>query len=154
MRSSWCKTKALKSPSGKLDTEPEIVNQLVSRVSEKVADCESPHAEMENSREQAKRIMMDNEFAQIIVKKNITVVAAVCTEILLLEALNKPESFDLYTYHPKLKELEAQLRKVVGRAIKENMPMSSHYAHAIFIYDPSQLRAVLDPNQPKLELGE
>lgn len=147
------KQAALKSPSGKLDSEPEIVNQLVSRVSEKVADCESPRAEMENSREQARRIMMDSEFAEIIVRKNITVVAAVCTEVLMLEALNKPENFNLYTYHPKLKELEAQLGKVVKRAIDENMPMNSHYAHAIFIYDPSQLREVLDPNHPKLELG-
>lgn len=147
------KQAALISPSGKLDSEPEIVNQLVARVSDKVAGKESPVAEMENSIEQATRIMMDSEFAGIITRKNITVVAAVCTKTLQVKAINKPDSFDPKVYHPKLRELEAQLGKVVNRAISEGMLLEKHYAHAIFAYDPSQLRGVLDPHHPKLEIG-
>ena len=117
------KQAALKSPSGKLDSEPEIVNQLVSRVSEKVADCESPRAEMENLREQARRIMMDSEFAEIIVNPE--------EPALFLELFSATNFTSNSYYFPQRKLLCAEVKNVDPNIIKDvilllNMLVSSN----------------------------
>ncbi|MBI5228309.1 hypothetical protein HY988_06980 [Candidatus Micrarchaeota archaeon] len=64
---------------GKEFSAPDSVRLLVDHVSPKVRGLASPFAELENSQAQAFAILRDPELAKIIKKKNLTVVAAVCS---------------------------------------------------------------------------
>jgi hypothetical protein len=59
----------------------------------------------------------------------------------------------LFGRHPKLYALGLQLAKGLNKVVKDGIDLKKHYAHAIFIYDPLDLRTVLDPGVSLLEVG-
>ncbi|MBI5223088.1 hypothetical protein HY990_01570 [Candidatus Micrarchaeota archaeon] len=138
---------------GTIPGEPKIVNKLVERITPEVCGRESPEAEMINAQYQAQKILDDPELREIIDRKHIVVIAAVCGNGINTVAMNRPKEYRSIKEHIKLRELNRQLAKVIRMARDEQMPLDRHYAHAIFAYDPFKLRKILDPYHPHLELG-
>jgi len=55
--------------------------------------------------------------------------------------------------HPKLSALREQLKKGFMKVERDRIDLATHYAHAIFTYDPMLMRTVLDPFEPYLDIG-
>lgn len=149
---------ALRLPSGERLHEAESVLHLLENISPGVVGLDSPAAELENARYQAERILGDPEFNSIIKRKNITVVYAVWTgnSELHFTAINRNlVNGELLTHHPKLRALTTQMAKGMHllAASSEQDNLGSHYAHAAVVYDPRDLRKVLDPYSQALEVG-
>ncbi|MBS3067981.1 hypothetical protein J4450_04725 [Candidatus Micrarchaeota archaeon] len=141
---------------GELLQEHPLVLELVKHVSEDVAGRGSPTAEFMNACYQARKILRDDEFNEIIRRKNLTVTAVIMADDKPLSyvVLNKEWGFDeLFRNHPKLVKLSAQMAKGLRKIIKKGIDISSHYAHAIFVYDPFRIRTILDPREELLDVG-
>jgi hypothetical protein len=117
----------------------------------------SPDAELKNAIFQAEKVMGDPEFAPAIRAKNLTVVVGIVSDCSDMEflPLNRPgwDTGRLFEKHPKLQTLRDQLKKGLGKVMRDGIDLKTHYAHATFIYDPLDLRAVLDPGISMLEVG-
>ncbi len=157
------KKKALElAKEGKKLNEPDSVLELLERISGGVQGKGSPEAELENARFQAKKLLDDAEIRKIIDDKNLTVVVAVCSDCrdITYEVMNRtngdgtPWSQDkLVNRHSKLVALQKQLKKGLTKAMESGIELKDHYAHGIFIYDPLDLRRVLDRGVSELEVG-
>jgi hypothetical protein len=137
--------------------ETKPVLDLLERVSPDIRGLGSPGAELKNAIFQAEKVMNDPEFSLLIRKKNLTVaVGIVCdckdTEFL---PLNRPDwdMNKLLERHPMLSALRNQLKKGLAKAIAYGTDLKTHYAHTTFIYDPLDLRTVLDPGISNLNVG-
>lgn len=143
---------------GELDEPPEVM-RLVDEIPDKVGELESPDAEIYNARAQAEKICADTEFGVLIARKNITMVMGVfhSDDEIEYQAINQPgerwNDKKLRLAHPKLQVLCDQLRRALNRVRIEQIDLSTHYAHAIFVYDPFQMAKVLDPFHPRLDIG-
>ncbi len=138
--------------------EPEAVLSLLDRVSPNVHGLDSPAAELENAKFQALKILDDPEFAQLIMKHNLTVLVAICSDCQKIDyyPMNRPADWDdnkLYSAHSKLYALKLQLSRGLGKVVAKGIDLKSHYAHATIIYDPLDMRTVLDPGVGLLEVG-
>ncbi len=130
------------------------VRGLLENVSPEVGGVDSPGAEMVNAMFQANKVLADGEFGEIIRRKNITVVAAVVTDMVEYKTVNRDWNLKkLYERHPKLIALDLQLTKGLQKTKEDGIDLSKHYAHSIFIYDPMLMREVLDPFETLLDVG-
>ncbi|MFH1785091.1 MAG: hypothetical protein ABH842_01560 [Candidatus Micrarchaeota archaeon] len=151
------KQAALGLPEGEHLHEPEVVLKLLDSLPKDVRGLESPDAELVNARYQATRVFEDPELREIIDKKNLTVAYAVCSDItpFTYHLLNRTWNQDkIFERHPKLIALRLQMPKALGKVIDANREgLDSHYAHAAFLYDPLDMRTVLDPFTSALDVG-
>ena len=143
---------------GQLGNESEPVIRLLDHVSPEVGGQSSPHAEETNAVFQALKIMDDQEFNAIIQKKNLSVVWAVCSSLgtLKYHALNRPnwDQNKLFERHPKLLALSLQMQKGLKKFLADDHGnLDQHYAHAAFLFDPLEMRTVLDPFELLLDIG-
>jgi hypothetical protein len=146
--------------AGQLGHEPDQTRRLLDFIPDSVAGKASPIAEQVNAEYQALKILKDPEFKALINAKNITVVWAVFdgTNLLRFVPLNRSDDWSgskkLYERHPKLLALALQMRKGVQKLMaSDSENLGEHYAHAAFLYDPIEMRKVLDPLEPHLEVG-
>lgn len=135
--------------------EPEIIKQLVSNVCPNLTpEMSSKEASMINAKYQAKRILDDPEFGKMIKDMNITVVAAVCSDMVEYESINKTATTEqLFERHPKLLAIAKQVAKGLYKVTQDGINLKDQYAHAVIAYDPLRMRAVLDPYDPFLDVG-
>jgi hypothetical protein len=146
--------KKMQSEGGSLHEHPSVMS-LLDAVPQSVAWKCSPEAEKHNAEIQAKRILDDGEFGSIIRKRNITVISAVFHGPTDFTVLNRDgwDENKLFERHPKLVALRLQLAKALEKVRRDNIDLSRHYAHGIFLFDPALMGAVLDPLERYLDVG-
>jgi hypothetical protein len=147
-----------------LDETPAVL-ELLDRVSPEVHGKKSPEAELVNAMFQAQKVMTDSEFSFLIKRNNLTVLVAIISDCkdIRYYLMNRevwseenPKGWNeekMFATHPKLYSLKYQLSEGLGKVVRDGIDLKTHYAHATFIYDPLDLRTVLDPGVSTLEVG-
>lgn len=129
--------------------------RLLENISPDVQYLGSPGGEWHNATMQGIAILKDPEFAEIVKRRNITIVYAIAVnnDPVIFAATNADLTHaDLCEKYPKLKMLAAQLEKSTITAAAEDKG-SRHFAHAIVLYDPLDMMSVLAPDQEELEVS-
>ncbi|MFH2105650.1 MAG: hypothetical protein ABII22_00170 [Candidatus Micrarchaeota archaeon] len=138
-----------------LSKEHEFVRHIASQIDPEVVSQESGLAELTNAMAQAQKVLNDSEFGASIRQKNISIIAAVATHNRLhFIAVNRPiwKEGDILRKHPLLYALKRKVERGHKTMEIEQKP-ATHYAHAIIVYDPLDMRTVLDPQREKLSVG-
>ncbi len=142
---------------GKKLDETQPVLDLLNRISPDVHGLDSPAAEFENAKFQAQKILDDPEFSDLIKRFNLTVLVAICSNCKEIQyfPMNRVDWTEdkLFGAHSKLYALKLQLSRGLERVVQKGIDLNAHYAHSAFIYDPLDLRTVLDPGVSLLEVG-
>lgn len=139
--------------------QTELVQELVSHVSDKVRGVEDQHkASSINAKEQAEKLLQDLEFSRIVKERKITVVYGVCNgkanyqyfEVTKDRALSQKELKEKY---PKLLDLRTQFENGLKKVAQEGIDLTTQYAYALFVYASADIKGILNKFTKELDVG-